>query len=276
MIGPYRGGRVTAVAGIRSQPFTFYMGPTGGGVWKTTNAGRVVEQRLGRGPRRRVDRRHRGRRVRPQRRLRRDRLGLPPRQRLGGRRRVPVDRRREELDPHRPPRGGADRAHPGAPAATPTVVYVAALGHIFGRNEERGRLPLERRRGDLGEGALRVRRHRGGRPRDEPPESPGALRRHVAGRAQALDPRSTGAPKGAVQDHRRRRHLGQGARGCPLRGRRGGLGRRHGGTHRRERLAGEPRSGVGPGHREGRGRRALPLRRRGRERGRRSTPTGAC
>jgi hypothetical protein len=39
MIGPYRGGRVTAVAGIRSQPFTFYMGPTGGGVWKTTNAG---------------------------------------------------------------------------------------------------------------------------------------------------------------------------------------------------------------------------------------------
>ena len=38
-IGPYRGGRVTAVAGHRSQPHTFYMGATGGGVWKTTNAG---------------------------------------------------------------------------------------------------------------------------------------------------------------------------------------------------------------------------------------------
>ena len=38
-IGPYRGGRVTAVAGHVSHPHTFYMGATGGGVWKTTNAG---------------------------------------------------------------------------------------------------------------------------------------------------------------------------------------------------------------------------------------------
>ena len=39
MIGPYRGGRVTAVAGVPTSPFTFYMGATGGGVWKTINAG---------------------------------------------------------------------------------------------------------------------------------------------------------------------------------------------------------------------------------------------
>ena len=39
LIGPYRGGRVTAVTGVPSQPFTFYMGSTGGGVWKTTDAG---------------------------------------------------------------------------------------------------------------------------------------------------------------------------------------------------------------------------------------------
>ncbi len=39
MIGPYRGGRVTAVTGVPSQPLTFYMGSTGGGVWKTTDAG---------------------------------------------------------------------------------------------------------------------------------------------------------------------------------------------------------------------------------------------
>ena len=38
-IGPYRGGRSTAVAGITDQPFTFYMGSTGGGVFKTTDAG---------------------------------------------------------------------------------------------------------------------------------------------------------------------------------------------------------------------------------------------
>ncbi|MFC1725452.1 WD40/YVTN/BNR-like repeat-containing protein [candidate division KSB1 bacterium] len=38
-VGPTRGGRVTAVAGIPSQPSTFYMGAVGGGVWKTTDYG---------------------------------------------------------------------------------------------------------------------------------------------------------------------------------------------------------------------------------------------
>ena len=38
-MGPYRGGRVTAVAGITSQPSTFYLGATGGGVWKTEDYG---------------------------------------------------------------------------------------------------------------------------------------------------------------------------------------------------------------------------------------------
>ena len=38
-IGPFRGGRVTAVTGVRHQPMTFFFGATGGGVWKTTDAG---------------------------------------------------------------------------------------------------------------------------------------------------------------------------------------------------------------------------------------------
>jgi len=38
-IGPHRGGRVTAVAGVPSQPNVYYFGGTGGGVWKTTDAG---------------------------------------------------------------------------------------------------------------------------------------------------------------------------------------------------------------------------------------------
>jgi photosystem II stability/assembly factor-like uncharacterized protein len=38
-IGPFRGGRVTAVAGIPSQPQTYYFGATGGGIWKTTDGG---------------------------------------------------------------------------------------------------------------------------------------------------------------------------------------------------------------------------------------------
>ena len=37
--GPTRGGRVTAIAGVRSQPCTYYMGPTGGGIWKTDDCG---------------------------------------------------------------------------------------------------------------------------------------------------------------------------------------------------------------------------------------------
>jgi photosystem II stability/assembly factor-like uncharacterized protein len=38
-VGPYRGGRSAAVAGIPRERETFYFGSTGGGVWKTTDGG---------------------------------------------------------------------------------------------------------------------------------------------------------------------------------------------------------------------------------------------
>src|SRR5256714_11838109 len=38
-IGPYRGGRSAAVAGVPSQPYVYYYGGTGGGVWKSTDGG---------------------------------------------------------------------------------------------------------------------------------------------------------------------------------------------------------------------------------------------
>ena len=38
-IGPFRGGRVVAVTGVPSQPNVYYFGATGGGIWKTTDAG---------------------------------------------------------------------------------------------------------------------------------------------------------------------------------------------------------------------------------------------
>jgi photosystem II stability/assembly factor-like uncharacterized protein len=41
MIGPFRGGRTKAAAGVPSQPNTFYIGVCNGGVWKTTDAGRI-------------------------------------------------------------------------------------------------------------------------------------------------------------------------------------------------------------------------------------------
>ncbi len=38
LVGPFRGGRATAVAGVVQDPMTYFMGATGG-VWKTTDAG---------------------------------------------------------------------------------------------------------------------------------------------------------------------------------------------------------------------------------------------
>ena len=43
MIGPHRGSRVTAVSGVASQRETFYMAPTGDGVWKTIDGGEIWE-----------------------------------------------------------------------------------------------------------------------------------------------------------------------------------------------------------------------------------------
>src|SRR6478672_3420673 len=40
-IGPFRGGRTRAITGVPSQTNVFYMAQNNGGVWKTTDAGRV-------------------------------------------------------------------------------------------------------------------------------------------------------------------------------------------------------------------------------------------
>ena len=41
MIGPFRGGRTVAVSGVPGQPNVFYIAANNGGVWKSTDAGRV-------------------------------------------------------------------------------------------------------------------------------------------------------------------------------------------------------------------------------------------
>src|SRR5260370_34953218 len=43
LIGPFRGGRVVAVAGDPTNPQGFYFGSTGGGVWKTNDGGVIWE-----------------------------------------------------------------------------------------------------------------------------------------------------------------------------------------------------------------------------------------
>ena len=41
LLGPFRGGRVDAVSGVPGRPNEFYFGSVNGGVWKSIDAGRV-------------------------------------------------------------------------------------------------------------------------------------------------------------------------------------------------------------------------------------------
>src|SRR5205809_1035325 len=43
MLGPFRGGRVDAVSGVPGRPHEFYFGSVNGGVWKTIDGGRIWE-----------------------------------------------------------------------------------------------------------------------------------------------------------------------------------------------------------------------------------------
>ncbi len=40
-IGPFRGGRSVSASGVVGDPLTYYMGTTGGGLWKTEDAGQT-------------------------------------------------------------------------------------------------------------------------------------------------------------------------------------------------------------------------------------------
>ena len=101
-IGPFRGGRVDAVTGVRGQPLVFYFGGTGGGVWKTVDGGsnwRPISDKdfqtgsVGAIAVAESD---------PNVDLRGDGGGGDPRQRLQRRRRLQVDRRRQDLGQRRP------------------------------------------------------------------------------------------------------------------------------------------------------------------------------
>jgi hypothetical protein len=79
LIGPWRGGRVTAVTGVADDPHVYYMGAAGGGVWKTHNAGSNLGQHFRRADSRRYDRCDRRCPVGPERDLCRHRRGADPR-----------------------------------------------------------------------------------------------------------------------------------------------------------------------------------------------------
>ncbi|MGI9628468.1 MAG: WD40/YVTN/BNR-like repeat-containing protein, partial [Longimicrobiales bacterium] len=136
-VGPHRGGRVTAVAGIPDQPYLFYMGSTGGGVFKTVDAGATWAN------------------------ISDGQIKVPS---IGAIAVAPSDENviyvgtgsaepRGNTSPgrgmYRSTDAGATWTGIGLPNAgqigrvvvhpdDPDVVFVAALGNLFGRNEERG------------------------------------------------------------------------------------------------------------------------------------------
>jgi len=41
LVGPFRGGRADAVTGVKGNDKSYYFASTGGGIWKTSNAGQT-------------------------------------------------------------------------------------------------------------------------------------------------------------------------------------------------------------------------------------------
>ena len=136
-IGPYRGGRSVAVTGVASQPNVYYFGSTGGGVWKSTDGGanwaNVSDGFFGTGTVGAIE-------VAPS----------EPNTIYVGMGETPVrgnvshgDGMYKSTDAGKSWKriGLDDTRHIGRVRVNPKnpdIVFVAALGHLFGPNEQRG------------------------------------------------------------------------------------------------------------------------------------------
>ena len=144
-VGPYRGGRVAAVTGIARRPQHLLLRRHRRRRLEDDRRRPHLEERLGR-LLRRLDRRRRGLRVGPQRRLRGRRRGDGARQRLPRRRHLEVDRRRAGpgSSPASPTRGRSPRIriHPKDPGPR----LRRGAGPRLRPQRDARRLPLEGRR----------------------------------------------------------------------------------------------------------------------------------
>ena len=251
-IGPFRGGRVTAVAGVPGQPLVYYMGATGGGVWKTTNGGidwaPITDGQVKTGSVGAIA-------VAPS-----DPnvlyVGMGESCIRGNvshgdgvYRSTDAGKTWTHVGLRDTRQVGRIRVHP----QDPDLVYVAALGHTLGPHAERGVFRSSDGGKSWSKVALRRRQDRRRRSRHGPREPARPLRGRLAGAADAVEPGERRARERPLQDDRRRRHVEE--------ARRQGAAEGALGPDRRERLPG-PIGAPLRGDR-GRGRRGLPLGRRG-------------
>lgn len=136
LIGPFRGGRVVAVAGVPGDSTTFYFGSVDGGIWKTTDAGVVWTPIFDGQPVASIG----ALAVAPS----------DPKTIYAGTGETDI---RSDLSTgngvYKSTDGGATWTHIGLEETrqisrividpqNPAIVYVGALGHAYGPNEERG------------------------------------------------------------------------------------------------------------------------------------------
>src|SRR5579872_2162357 len=137
LIGPFRGGRVDTVAGVTSQPNVYYFGATGGGIWKTTDGGAswqpVADGQLKTGSVGSIAVAESDPNV--------IYAGMGEPDVRGNAsngdgvyKSTDAGKTWKHMGLEKTYHIGAVRVHP----KNPDIVYVAALGHLFGPNEERG------------------------------------------------------------------------------------------------------------------------------------------
>ena len=176
-VGPFRGGRVTTVAGVPSQPMVYYMGAAGGGIWKTTTRA-CLAQRL----RRLLQGRRRSAQSPCAVRFRTWSMSASARRRCAAsdverRRRLQVDRCRPHLD--------AQSASTTTRHISRIAIHPTGSGHglrrragqLFGADADRGVYRTQDGGTDLEAGASRQRHGRRDRPGDGPEEPAHPVRR---------------------------------------------------------------------------------------------------
>ena len=233
-----RGGRSTAVAGVPSEPSTFYFGSTGGGVWKTTDGGlnwhSITDGQIDAGgigaiavadsdpnviyvgtgsacPRGNIS------------------AGV------GMYKSLDAGKTWSYIGLCRDCQIGHIRVHP----KDSDLVYAAVLGNMFGPSQDRG-VYRSKDGGATWEKVLYVNERTGReRPLDGRDQPADPLRRHVGGAAPAVDDRQRQHGRRHLQVHRRRRPLDEAHQGA--------ADRRAGGQDRPLGLAGRPEPGVGAG-----------------------------